>query len=474
MVETRYVELPPLPGRIDLTRPHLIGIAGQGMSALAHLLTQRGVQVSGSDLRRTPSAAALEAAGGTVHTGHDPQHITGATAVVWSSAVAEANPELEQARTAGIPLVHRSDVLSQLLADAEQSVVVAGTHGKSTTTAMLASAVGCLSPSWAGGGALVGGLNAANGTGGLFIAEGDESDRSLVRYQPSIGIVLNVDDDHPESLTGIDDTMEVYLGFARHAGTLLLSADDPGGRRLAVQARAIEGLRLVTVGEASDADVRITGIRRSGDGWSVTVRETGGAVSEFSVPVPGRHNAVNAAVAFAAGRLLGVEAADLAEGLAAFPGVQRRLTAVGQVSGVSVWDSFAHHPAAITVDIAAARTLAGDGGRVLVVFEPSGAARTAVFGTAMGQALAAADDVVLLGVHRAVATDVQAGTGEIAAGVTSRVGQVHLADGIEEAASLAAGLAGPGDVVLAMGTGTVAEAGGKLLAHLAAAPVAAA
>ncbi|MFF0754610.1 UDP-N-acetylmuramate--L-alanine ligase [Streptomyces sp. NPDC004267] len=465
MVETRYVEIPSPVGPLDLTRPHFVGICGAGMSALALLLADRGAQVSGSDVKTGEAAAGLETAGCRVRTGHDAANIAGASVVVWSSVIDAANPEIVAARAAGVPVAHRSHVLAQLVAGAERSVVVSGTHGKSTATMMLAAAVGHLSPSWAAGAAPVAGVNGHAGSG-LLIAEGDESDRSVALYRPEVAVVLNADDDHPETFAGTADVVGTLTDFALGARTLVASADDAGAREVTGRVRGHGGgTRVVTFGESAEADVQLlSAVPTAVGGSAVTVLDPRGVQVSWTVRVPGRAAVVASLAAYAAGRVLGEAPQVLAAGLSGFAGVRRRMQLLGAVEGVRVVDSFAHHPAAITADIAAARELTGAGGRVLVAFEPCGSTRVRVLGARMGAALAGADEVVLLPVRDAVPTEAGAvnGQGIEHAAVAAGVG-FHAADGLVQAADTLGALARPGDVVVTMGVGEVAGLGAMFL-----------
>ncbi|WP_406002377.1 UDP-N-acetylmuramate--L-alanine ligase [Streptomyces sp. NBC_00829] len=470
MTETRRVQIPIECGPLDLSSPHFAGIGGAGMSALARLLAEQGEQVSGSDIRTTLGMEQLRAVGCRIHLGHRAENLKEPSVVVWSSSIEGDNPELVAARRAGIPTAHRSQVLSQLMNGAAQSVVVGGTHGKSTTTAMLAVALDRRDPSWAGGGAVLGGRNARHGSRSLFIAEGDESDRSITAYRPQVAVVLNVDDDHPETFVDVSEIVEVFRDFVRGSRGLVVSADDPGAQALTALVRDQEGLRVVTFGESEGADVRITSIEAEGTCTWVTLRDLDGVMVTVALRVPGHHNALNAAAAFTAGRVLGVESGELAAGLGRFAGIERRMSLVGTADGVTVRDSFAHHPTAIAADLKAARSLTA--GSVVAVFEPCGWTRTAALGPAMGRALAGADKAVLLPVTSTLSSPIsEVTTDEIAAAVIEHGGRVHQAAGHAEAAGLLAGLVRPGDLVLTMGTGDVNLLGAQLLADRAATAV---
>src|SRR4051812_42740612 len=304
---------PGLPTAMD--RPHFIGIGGAGMSGIAKILAQRGAKVAGSDAKESPTAEALRALGATVHIGHAAEHLADdATCVVVSSAIRADNPELARAAELAVPVVHRSDALASLM-DGLRAIAVAGTHGKTTTTSMLAVALTelGLDPSYAIGGDLEGpGTNARHGEGDIFVAEADESDRSFHKYAPEVAIVLNVELDHHANYASMDEIYESFETFAGRivpGGTLVINADHEGARKLT--RRLAGAVRTVTYGAAEGADVRVLLVVARG-------LKSGGAVPRegrgraFTVSVPGRHYAHNAVAALAAGVALGVPAAELA------------------------------------------------------------------------------------------------------------------------------------------------------------------
>ncbi|GAA2413090.1 UDP-N-acetylmuramate--L-alanine ligase [Streptomyces glaucosporus] len=464
---------PGLPPAME--RPHFIGIGGAGMSGIAKILAQRGATVAGSDARESATAEALRALGATVHIGHAAAHLAAdATAVVVSSAIREDNPELAAARERGVPVVHRSDALAALM-EGTRPIAVAGTHGKTTTTSMLAVALGTmgLDPSYAIGGDLDGpGTNARHGAGEIFVAEADESDRSFHKYAPEVAIVLNVELDHHAnyaSMEEIHESFETFAGRIRPGGTLVVSADHDGARELTARVRAAAGsgdLRIVTYGEADDADVRVLKVVPRGLTSEVTV-VLDGVQHTFAVSVPGRHYAHNAVAALAAGAALGLPAAELAAALGSYTGVNRRLQPKGEARGVRVIDSYAHHPTEMTADLEAIRGAAGDG-RVLVIFQPHLFSRTRELGAEMGRALALADASVVLDVYPAREDPIPGVTSAVVVDAALAAGADARAEhDKEKAAALIAGMAGPGDLVLTMGAGDVTELGATVLDRLA-------
>ncbi|MBY8878505.1 UDP-N-acetylmuramate--L-alanine ligase [Actinacidiphila acidipaludis] len=464
---------PSLPPALE--RPHFIGIGGAGMSGIAKILAQRGAAVAGSDTKDSETAEALRALGVTVHIGHDAAHLAETTtAVVVSSAIRQENPELAAARERGVPVVHRSDALAALM-DGARPIAVAGTHGKTTTTSMLAVALGALGlePSYAIGGDLdAPGSNAHHGGGAIFVAEADESDRSFHAYSPEVAIVLNVELDHHANYASMEEIYDSFVTFAgkiRPGGTLVVSADQPGAVELTARVRDRldrPDLGIVTVGAAEHADVRITAVTPRGLTSEVTVVLDGRPLT-FTVSVPGRHYAHNAVAALAAGVAMGVPVEELAEALAKYTGVRRRLQLKGEAAGVQVIDSYAHHPTEMTADLEAIRSAAGPDARVLVVFQPHLFSRTRELGAEMGAALALADASLVLDIYPAREDPVPGITSalviEAARAAGADVAAEHDKGRVPE---VVAGMAKPGDLVLTMGAGDVTDLGPLVLARL--------
>ncbi|MFC5724410.1 UDP-N-acetylmuramate--L-alanine ligase [Streptomyces gamaensis] len=460
---------PAVPTTMD--RPHFIGIGGAGMSGIAKILAQRGAKVAGSDAKDSATARALRELGATVHIGHAAGHLAeDASCVVVSSAIRAENPELAAAAERGIPVVHRSDALAALMTDA-RAIAVAGTHGKTTTTSMLAvslTALG-LDPSYAIGGDLAGpGTNARHGSGEIFVAEADESDRSFHKYAPEVAIILNVELDHHAnyaSMEEIHESFATFVGRIRPGGTLVISADHAGARELTARIAGQYDVRVVTYGEAEDADVRVLDVSPRGLTSEVTALLDGREVT-FGVSVPGRHYAHNAVAALAAGTALGVPTDELAAALGEFTGVGRRLQLKGEANGVQVIDSYAHHPTEMTADLEAIRGAAA-GSRVLVVFQPHLFSRTQELGTEMGTALALADASVVLDIYPAREDPIPGVTSAMIIDAARAAGaDVRHETTMAAVPEAIAGMARPGDLVLTMGAGDVTDLGPKILARL--------
>ncbi|MFI1016312.1 UDP-N-acetylmuramate--L-alanine ligase [Streptomyces sp. NPDC020965] len=460
---------PAIPSALE--RPHFIGIGGAGMSGIAKILAQRGAKVAGSDAKESPTAEALRALGATVHIGHEAGHLADdASCVVVSSAIRADNPELARAAELSIPVVHRSDALASVMTGL-RSIAVAGTHGKTTTTSMLAVALGGLGldPSYAIGGDLEGpGTNARHGDGEIFVAEADESDRSFQKYDPEVAIVLNVELDHHANYASMDEiyeSFEIFAGKIVPGGTLVIAADQPGAVELTARLRDRSDLRIVTYGESADADVRIHKVTPRGLTSEVTVVLDGRFLT-FTVSVPGRHYAHNAVSALAAGVALGIPAHNLASAIGTYTGVKRRLQLKGEAAGVQVIDSYAHHPTEMTADLEAMRGAAADA-RLLVVFQPHLFSRTQELGTEMGQALALADASVLLDIYPAREDPIPGVTSELI-GAAGRAAGAEITAVSDPATvpDVIAGMARPGDLVLTMGAGDVTDLGPAILARL--------
>ncbi|GLX40077.1 UDP-N-acetylmuramate--L-alanine ligase [Streptomyces roseochromogenus] len=460
---------PGLPTAME--RPHFIGIGGAGMSGIAKILAQRGAQVAGSDSRDSETAGALRAHGATVHIGHAADHLADdTTCVVVSSAIRSDNPELARAAELGIPVVHRSDALASLM-DGLRPIAVAGTHGKTTTTSMLAvslSALG-LDPSYAIGGDLdAPGSNAHHGEGDIFVAEADESDRSFHKYAPEVAIILNAELDHHANYASMEEIYESFETFVSKivpGGTLVVAHAQEGAAEIARRVAGMQGLNVVTYGEEEGADVRITKITPRGLTSEVTVLLQDRMLT-FTVSVPGRHYAHNAVAALAAGVALGIPAHNLASALGKYTGVKRRLQLKGEAAGVQVIDSYAHHPTEMNADLEAIRGAAGDS-RILVVFQPHLFSRTQELGKEMGQALALADASLVLDIYPAREDPIPGVTSEIIIAAARATGADVTAEHSKEAvADVIAGMAKPGDLVLTMGAGDVTDLGPRILARL--------
>jgi UDP-N-acetylmuramate--alanine ligase len=462
----------------ELGRVHFVGIGGAGMSGIARILLARGVPVSGSDARESATSAALRAAGATVHIGHDAANVAGVDTVVVSTAIRDANPEVVEAHKRGLIVLRRAAALAAVMAG-RRGIAIAGTHGKTSTTSMLVTAAQACGadPAYAIGGDLISaagpdadGVNAADGTGDLFVAEADESDGSFLLLSPYAAVVTNVEADHLDQHGTAEQVAIVFEQFVRRIdpdGFLVSCADDPGARRTA-RAAADAGLRVRSYGIGS-GDLRLTELAEDATGTAWTPVLDGTPLPPVRVPVPGRHMALNSAAALLTGLELGLPAAGLSQGLGAYAGVRRRFELRGTAAGVTVYDDYAHHPTEVAAQLRAARTVAGDG-RVLVVFQPHLFSRTAAFAKDFGTALGLADEVVVLDVYAAREDPVPGVTGGL---ITDAVplpeDLVLFAPDRAAVPGELARRARPGDLVITMGAGDVTALGPEILAALAAA-----
>jgi UDP-N-acetylmuramate--alanine ligase len=453
----------------ELGRVHFTGIGGAGMSGVARILLARGVPVSGTDSADSALLAELAALGARVAVGHDAGHLGDANTLVVSSAIRPGNPELTAARQRGLRVLHRSAALAAAMSG-RRGAVIAGTHGKTTTTSMLTTILrrAGADPSYVIGGILAEtGLGAEDGRGEIFVAEADESDGSFLNLAPraAVAVVTCVEADHLDnyaSLAGIEAAFAAFAARMPPGGTLVICADDPGCGRLAAAASGLD-LRLRRYGCAPDADYRVSGIAVTGMTTALTVTPGAGAALPpagtalpVTIGVPGRHNALNAAAALAAAAELGTSAGAAVAGLAAYRGAQRRMEPKGEADGVRVLDSYAHHPTELAADLAAAREVAA-GGRVIAVFQPHLFSRTRLFAGEFGTALGLADEAVVLDVYPAREDPEPGVTGELVARAVPG-GALYLPDAAAVPAA-AAGLAKPGDLVLTMGAGDVTRLG---------------
>lgn len=452
-----------IPSADELEHVHFVGIGGAGLSAIARLMSQRDITVTGSDANDSEEIAALRAEGITCWVGHDGAHLSTADTVVVSTAVRDDNVEVVEARHRGLRLWPRSAALRSLMIG-RRTVAVAGTHGKTTTTAMLTYALRAAGadPTFAIGAHIAGlGTNAAVGSDSLFVAEADESDGAFLVYRPAGAVVTNIDADH---LDVWGDAASYAAAFDRFADTvsefLVVGIDDEGARAFAVSARS-RGLRLMTVGFAEDADVRGIDLTIDDGRTRLSVTYRGAPLVDLDLAVPGAHYAQDAMFALAAGLTLGHEATALAAGLGQYAGARRRMEFLGEAAGARVYDSYAHHPTEIAADLAAAEALAG-AGRLVVVYQPHLVSRTRQFGAQMGVALSAADLVFVADLYLAREDPDPAVTAALVAEAVNGP-PVHLVGPVADTAAAVHPHVRAGDLVLTLGAGDIAVVGRQLL-----------
>lgn len=452
------------------TRPvHFMGVSGAGMSALAELVLRAGGQATGCDARPGPAAHALAAQGLEVAAGHDPAHVAGAAAVVVTAAVPPDHPELAAARARGIPVLKRAQALGAVV-NPGVVVAVAGTHGKTTTTAMttaiLAEAgldptgfVGGRVPAWGGG--------LRPGSDRLFVVEADEYDRSFLALRPRIAVVTTVEADHLDvygTVEAIEQAYREFLAPVPEDGLVAACVDDDGARRLL---REVRGPRALGYGLNPDAELRATAVEQHGRGSRFRVEEAGAVLTELTLRVPGLHNVRNALGALAAARAAGADVDAARRALASFDGVDRRFQVVGEARGVVMVDDYAHHPTEIAATLAAARA-AYPARRIVAVFQPHLYTRTRDFADAFGRALAGADVVWVADVYPAREAPIPGVTGELVARAAEAAGgaEVHYHAELDSLAEALAPTLEPGDVCITLGAGNIDAAGREVLALL--------
>jgi UDP-N-acetylmuramate--alanine ligase len=448
-------------------RVHLIGIGGAGMSALAWILLQRGHPVTGSDLRAGRAVAALRAMGAKIQLGHDPDMVDTSELVVASSAIPARNPEMRRAAELGLPVLRRAELLAALMVDHHQ-LLIAGTHGKTTTTSMVTVCLQTagVDPSFAIGGTLHdAGTSAHHGTGSWFVAEADESDSSFLVYEPDIAIVTNVDLDHHDEfvdLDAVDRAFTAFLERRRPGGVAVVCVDDLGVRR--VLERIAEP--VATYGEHPTATLRIVDVSLHPHGGRFGLIHRDEDVGRFEINLPGRHNIANATAAALASARAGADWDAIRRGLSVFAGASRRFERLGSAAGVTVVDDYGHHPAELRATLAAARQTAPDG-RVIAVFQPHRFSRTAALGAELGAALVGADAVVVTDVYGAGEQPVAGVTGQLVAAAALEAGvETHYVPSVVDVPARLIDLVEAGDLVLTLGAGDITEVGPVVLQRL--------
>ena len=462
-------------------RVHFVGIGGIGMSGIAELLSNLGYAVSGSDRKASEVTVRLQGLGVRVAEGHDAAHVGDADVVVYSSAVRPDNPEIADARRRRIPVIPRAEMLAELMR-LRSGIAVAGAHGKTTTTSMVALVLeqAGLDPTAVIGGKLSAfGSNARLGRGEYMVVEADESDRSFLRLTPTVAVVTNIDEEHLEAYRDFDDLQQAFLEFANKVpfyGAVIACLDDSYIRGLIPRMTR----RVITYGlDAADADVGGTGVTQAGGLWECQVVPGAGLkdaaglrdqprspLCTLRLPVPGRHNLQNALAAVAVGLELGLDAETVAAALASFRGADRRFQRLGEAAGVLVIDDYGHHPTEIRAVLDAAR--ASLGRRLIVAFQPHRYSRTARLMDRFGPALAQADELVLADIYAASEDPIPGVTVEALAEAIGPQfgGRLHLAMTIDDVVAAVTSLARPGDAVITLGAGSIGTVGSRVLAAL--------
>jgi UDP-N-acetylmuramate--alanine ligase len=443
-----------------------------GMSGIAELLANLGYAVSGSDEKASAVTDRLATLGIRVAVGHDPAHVGDADVVVTSSAVRPTNPEVREAKRRQIPVIPRAEMLAELMR-LRFSIAVAGSHGKTTTTSMIALVLerAGLDPTAVIGGRLSAfGSNARLGRGELMVAEADESDRSFLKLFPTIAVMTNIDYEHLENYGGFGDLQQAFVDFANKVpfyGSVIACVDD---RNLASALPRVTR-RVTTYGLDVDADISATGVALAPFSARATITrrasraEARRSIGDLSLRVPGRHNLQNALAAVAVGMELGLPFERVASGLAEFRGAERRFEVKGEPQGILVVDDYGHHPTELAAVIAAAKTLRR---RIVIAFQPHRYTRTAALMDEFGPSLAGADAIVLTDIYSAGEDPIPGVTiDELAKRVRRTNGApVEIARTLGDVVEALVRLARPGDVVLTLGAGSIGSVAAKLVAAI--------
>lgn len=453
-------QIPDVLGKV-----HFIGIGGSGMSGIAGMMMDRGLEVSGSDRSENDNTRALRARGARVEIGHDAANLGDADTVVVTSALWPDNPELVLARERGLTVLHRSQALVWLTRNS-RLVAVAGAHGKTTSTGMLVTALDGLGagPSFVNGGVIQAlGTSQHIGKGTEFVVEADESDGSFLFYDTAIALITNIDNDHLDHYGTEAAFQQAFVNFADRASeAVVISSDDP----LAVEVTGrLSHERVITFGEADDADVRVSDIVSTGGRTTFTIRWQG-TDYEGGLAVAGHHNAINAAGVVAVLTVLGHDPAAALEALKAFGGTKRRFELHGEVAGVRVYDDYAHHPTEVEAALTAARTVVGEG-RLIALHQPHLYSRTQAMSHVFAKAYERlADETVVLDVCGAREDPVEGVTGELVSRAFADPSKVHYRPDWQDAADTVAEIAKPGDFIITFGCGDVYRIIPQVLASL--------
>jgi UDP-N-acetylmuramate--alanine ligase len=455
-----------------MTRIHLIGIGGTGLSAIARVLLEMGHTVSGSDRAESPFTRDLQSAGVTISIGHRPENVRGAELVVRSSAIPDDNIEVTAARALRIPILKRAEFIGSLM-DGKTGIAIAGTHGKTTTTSMIAWMLSALGqdPSFIVGGVLANlGVNARAGKGNIFVIEADEYDRMFLGLKPTIEVVTNIEHDHPDCYPTLADFEAAFVEFMYllpENGTLVACDEDPGARDLMDKAEKL-GKAVIPYGlhpttEANQPlDVSASVLAPNEKGGSTFSASVLGKVATVELQLPGKHNVRNALAALTVIQLLDLPFADAARALGQFTGTGRRFEVRGEVNGIVIIDDYAHHPAEIRATLAAARTRYPSH-RIRVVWQPHTYSRTQALFNEFSTAFADADEVIVTEIYAAREPKQDFSSRQI---VEAMPRPAHFIAGLPEVSNYLIKNLRPGDALLVLSAGDADQISTKVLTHL--------
>ncbi len=447
---------------------HFVGIGGIGMSGIAEVLLSLGYQVSGSDMKLSPITERLAKLGATIYVGHQAANVEGAKAVVVTSALDPANPEIAEARRVQIPVIPRGELLAELMR-LKFGIAIAGSHGKTTTTSIVASIMNTagLDPTVVVGGrvAAMGGSNARVGKGTILIVESDESDGSFLKLAPIVAVVTNIDREHLDHYASLEDIQQAFTDFVNKVpfyGAAVLCMEDENIQQIFPLIRR----RTITYGRSAQVDLEIERVVLSAEGSDFCIRRRGEDLGNFHLDVPGEHNVLNAAAAIGVGLELNVPLEQIREGIALFSGVDRRFSVRGIEHGVTVVDDYGHHPTEVKATLAAARL--SPYRQIRVLFQPHRFSRTKHLIEEFGTAFHQADDLYLLDIYAASEPEIEGVTAEALLEKIRSYGHrsAHYVPGIEEGVTAIAAAALPGDLIITLGAGTISHAAERILEKL--------
>jgi UDP-N-acetylmuramate--alanine ligase len=455
--------------QLQKLKVHFIGIGGAGMSGIARIMLAKSVDVSGSDAHDSQMLLSLKTLGAKIYIGHDAAQVKHAQLVVVSAAISESNPELVEAKKLGIPIASRASALAWLLKE-KSSIAIAGTHGKTTTTAMLTVALQSAGedPSFAIGGTInSAGTNAHSGSGKFFVVEADESDGSFLAYKPTAAIITNIEMDHVDHFSSEAQLFAAFNDFINSiqpGGALILCGDDAGCQQI-LKTTDHPKSKVITYGQAPENDFQLTRVNLLPNTSSALILHNGRKVGELNLVVPGIHNLLNALAAFAAASVLGASVDQLLTGLASFSGTRRRFELKGEVNGIKVIDDYGHHPTELFVTLTAARNLVG-AGKLYVVFQPHRYSRTAAFAKEFAKVLDLADFVYLLEVYAASEAPIE-GVSSLLISKAMNQNKTKFEPSMLQVVIEVANAAKPGDLIIILGAGDVSTLSAPILEQLA-------
>ncbi len=449
---------------------HFIGIGGIGMSGIAEVLCNLGFRVSGSDIKKSKNTDRLESFGAKIYEGHAAENVGDAQVVVYTSAAKEDNPEIVKAREMGIPVIPRAEMLAELMTLKPYSVAIAGTHGKTSTTSMVATLLkhAEVDPTTVVGGVVETlGSNAKLGASDWFVTEADESDRSFLMLYPTIAVVTNIDKEHMESYKGMDDVVQCFTDFVNKVpfyGATILCLDDPNVQLIIPRIKR----RRVTYGMTAQADISAHNIRYNDSfGSTFSVWKGADVLGEINLPVPGQHNIYNALAAIAVAFELEISFEKIAEAFVRFKNANRRFQFKGEANGITVVDDYGHHPTEISATLSAAKN-GGGGRRTVVVFQPHRYTRTQELMDEFALCFNNADVLYVLDIYAASENPIEGITAEVLTENIKKYGHknVQYIGGIETAVEKIKGNLKENDLVITLGAGTVTRLSDEILETL--------